>query len=208
MSDMDDRPDPVRVVIALVAVVAAAIALLVGVGAVVARVAPDIGGDDIVEPDEDTPEFSDATALLAAIDCPDPASFEAFDGLGPEIRSYALPTAGRCASTGTLAFVYVDADDRYTAEDDNDVADRICSTVAPEEEIVSTTVPTDPAATVAPTETTVAVPTTTIPDTVFGLVRGPNWILATASGEGGADALASNIGGGVVFTKTCEGSSD
>src|SRR4051794_20065014 len=98
MSAMDDRPDIVRAVIGLVVVVAAAIALIVGLGVGVARVAPDLKGDEMVEPDSSTPTFSDAEALMAAIGCADPVTVEPFSGLVPEIHSYAVPTASRCVS--------------------------------------------------------------------------------------------------------------
>jgi hypothetical protein len=210
MRPVETQTDVARAVVALVAVVLAAIALIVLVGVAVARVAPDIGGDDIVEPDDDTRAYPDAAALMAAIGCTDAVAVPAFEGSGPSIRSYAQPTAYSCPSTHTLALVYVDADDRLTAEDDGDVEDRACAEVAVETPATTTTVvpaetaPAEPTvAPPTPAPTTVAPTTTTLVDTVFGLVRGPNWILATSDGEAAAAALQSRLGG-VLFTKTCE----
>jgi hypothetical protein len=204
MPSMDERTDVVRVVVGLAVVVAATIALIVGFGVAVAKVAPDIGGDDIVEPDDDVRSYPDATALMAAIGCEDAQGISAFEGLGSAVRSYAQPTASQCATGGAIGIVYVDADDRLTAEDDDDVEDRLCATVAVPDTVATPTIAPDPA---APVETTVPPTTTTVPDTIFGLVRGPNWILATAAGEDAASSLQSRLGG-VLFTKTCEAATD
>jgi hypothetical protein len=212
MMEMDDQPDPVRSVLALVLVMLAAIALLVGVGVAVARVAPDIGEDDIVEPDDSTRSYPDAAALMTAAGCTDAHAVAAFAKKGTVIRSYAQPTASSCATDGMLGLVYVDADDRYTAEDDGDVADRVCAELEITASATATTTTAVTAdSTVAPSETTTALPatttvaptTTTIAETVFGMVRGPNWILATPDGERGATALQGRLGG-VAFSTTCE----
>jgi hypothetical protein len=221
MISAEDRTETVRVLLALVVVVAAAIALLVAVGVAVGRVAPDFGDDDIVEADDGVRTYPDANALMVAVGCADPQPFSAFEGISTRIRSYAQPSGAWCPSDGTFGLVYVDRDDRRVAEDDNDVRDRACATLEVDDaDSTATTVapagveptappPTDPAATAATAApTTAAVTTTTAaPETKFGFVRGPNWILATAAGEDAANALNGRLGG-VVFTKTCEPETD
>jgi hypothetical protein len=205
-------PDIARILVALVLVVVAAIALLVAVGVAVGRVAPDIGGDDIVEAGDDVRTFSNAEALVAATGCEQSEPFDAFEGIGNRIRSYAKPTGARCVTEGTFGLVYVDRNDRRVAEDDNDVRDRVCATVqvlnAPD---ATTTAPpvvdpnatvTEAPATTAPPATTAAT-STTLPEVTFGLVRGPNWILVSPAGRDAATTLQSRLGG-EVFTKTCE----
>ncbi len=212
MRPADDGPDIARILVALVLVVIAAIALIVGVGVAVGRVAPDIGGDDIVEAGDDVRDYPDADALMAAISCVETVPFDAFDGISSRIRSYAEPTGAQCIADGTFGLVYVDRDDRRVAEQDNDVRDRVCATVqvinAPD---TSTTVapvvdpnaaPTEPP---TPTTATAVTPTSAapLPEVRFGLVRGPNWILVSPAGEDAAKSLQSRMGG-EVFTKTCE----
>jgi hypothetical protein len=175
----DEHPDVVRVLAGLAVVVVATIALLVGVGIAVAKVVPSRGGNSIVEPDAGTPSFADATALGVALGCADPQPFDAFESLGPEVRSYQKPTALRCAGDGTIVLVYANDADRRVAEQEKAVSHRLCGTVA--------------------------VTGNKIADTVtFGVVRGTNWIAATATGRTAADALQAKLGGGLVVTTRCE----
>jgi hypothetical protein len=203
----DETSDIVRVVAGLALVVLAAIALIVGVGYAAAKVAPDLGGDTIVEADDDVRTYPDAQALLTAIDCTETVPFAAFEGISARIRSYAQPTGAQCTTDGTIALVYVDRDDRHVAEQDDDVRDRVCATV----QVVNTTATTaaapaadpnaPPPTTVPPT--TAPATTTTLPEVTFGLVRGPNWILVSPAGKETAKSLQERLGG-EVFTKSCE----
>src|SRR4051794_19565506 len=185
----------------------AAIGLIVGVGYAAAKVAPDIGGDDIVEAGDDVRTYADADALLAAIGCDETVPFAAFDGISTRIRSYAQPTGAQCTTDGSFALVYVDRDDRRVAEQDDDVRDRVCATVQVVNATTTTvaapaTDPSAPPETTAP-PTTAPATTTTLPEVTFGLLRGPNWVLVSPAGKDTATSLQKRLGG-VVFTKSCE----